>query len=107
MKSDLSTPFLDSPEPLSKEADLWNIAIADAEELVREAATSIRQLKKSIKIFKQLRDKGAAFPGETSESNDRLMGQERLSGQSPWLGLCLKIRSTAPLAQKLRAAAQN
>ena len=56
----------------------WDTAISDAEKKILEAKEKINGLQKSIRIFKRLRDKNEPFPGETYESENRLMGQERL-----------------------------
>jgi hypothetical protein len=58
----------------------WNIAISDAETMLREAKERVVRLKRTITILKENRDSGVPFP--TNESDSSLMGQESLLGQS-------------------------
>jgi hypothetical protein len=64
MKSKLSTTILDKPKDLSKQSDLWDKAIADAHKLIQEGEAEIARLRRSIKIFTELKTSGAPFPGE-------------------------------------------
>ena len=66
MTNEKSTTILDSPLPVSNHSELWDKAIADAEELIEGARGDIRRLKQSIELSKRLRAKGAAFPGESA-----------------------------------------
>lgn len=50
--------------------DGWSTAISDAEQGIQEAKVKISTLRKSIKIFKRLRDCGAPFPGEVKEQSE-------------------------------------
>jgi hypothetical protein len=67
MKSKKSTLILDKSERLSKSPDLWDKAIADAQELIGEAETEIAKLRRSIKLLADLKRSGAQFPGEASQ----------------------------------------
>jgi hypothetical protein len=49
----------------TKSASLWDKAIRDAQELIEESHASVPQLKRSIGLMRELRDKGAPFPGES------------------------------------------
>jgi len=53
----------------------WNEAIS-------EAKRQIAELKRSIRVFQEMRDRGVSFPEPTSESEKELLGQKGLSGQS-------------------------
>ena len=41
----------------------WDFAIADATRLIAEKKSKIKALRRSIKTFERLRDKGVAYPG--------------------------------------------
>lgn len=59
--ADLSTTILDNfRQPNSRE--LWDRAIADAEEMIGDETAHVRRLKRSVKMLRELRDTGAAFP---------------------------------------------
>lgn len=44
----------------------WDKAIMDAEEMIRESRQRISDLKRSIEMFKDLRESNAPFPGESA-----------------------------------------
>lgn len=50
---------------------------------ILEAKRQIKGLKVSIRIFQDMRDRGAPFPEPTSGSAEEVMGQEGVLGQSP------------------------
>jgi hypothetical protein len=60
-----STSILDKSCDMSNHERLWERAIADAEELIKDSQKNVRELRRSIAMFKRLRDSGAAFPGTT------------------------------------------
>lgn len=66
----LSTIILDKPKAASNSQELWDKAIADAEEMIQEEAAHLKQLKRSVVLSKELRDRGVGFPGvgQTGES---------------------------------------
>jgi hypothetical protein len=47
----------------------WEVAIMDAQKKIDEAQAKVRQLRKSIAMFRQLRDADAPFP-KSSEKPD-------------------------------------
>jgi hypothetical protein len=49
---------------LSKSATSWDAAITDAKSMIKESESRIIDLKRSIKIFERLRDKGEPFPAK-------------------------------------------
>lgn len=48
----------------------WDAAISDAERMIREAKDTIESLRFSIHFFKEQRDAGAPFPGESAEQSE-------------------------------------
>jgi hypothetical protein len=63
-----STTILANDSQATKQSKSWDQAIADAEELIDEAKSQERELKRSIELFKRLRDSGAALPGESAST---------------------------------------
>jgi predicted translin family RNA/ssDNA-binding protein len=43
----------------------WDKAISDAEKAAKEARRKAAELKRTIQTFKEFRDSGVPFPGET------------------------------------------
>jgi hypothetical protein len=64
----MSTTILDKRKRLSKRRDSWDKAIADAQELIREAEAEIARLKQSIVLFTDLKRRGAKLPSPTRRS---------------------------------------
>ena len=56
-------------QPL-KPLNSWDTAIADAETRAEQARQLIAALKKSVRTFKRLRDRGEPFPGEKSKQTE-------------------------------------
>lgn len=48
---------------VSNQDSLWEQAIADAGEMMKQAQARAAELKRSIEILKNLRERGAHFPG--------------------------------------------
>jgi hypothetical protein len=63
MIKNVSTKILTDINHAVTDVKPWDEAIADAQDLIEENHTSVRQLKRSIGLMRELRDKGAAFPG--------------------------------------------
>ena len=53
---------------VTKPTNPWDRVITDAQEMIEDARTSIRQLRRSIELSKKLRDRGAVFPGLTERT---------------------------------------
>jgi hypothetical protein len=75
MRRQKSTTILDTIPDASNQAKLWERAIADAEEMIRETETQargrVKELKSSIRMLTALRAKGAAFPGAIKNVNEK------------------------------------
>ncbi len=54
----------------SKSENNWDEAIADVEAMIVEAKQRVSRLKRSVKTFKELRDKGEPFPGQVKEPSE-------------------------------------
>ena len=46
------------------------MAIYDAEQMINEAQERIARLRRSVKIFKELRDSGEPFPSKGAEQSE-------------------------------------
>jgi hypothetical protein len=69
MSKEKSITILANRPAESKDKDSrWDNAIADAEEMIRAAEGYARQLRHSIKMFRELRDSGARFIGQKKEA---------------------------------------
>jgi len=67
-----STTILPKSNRESKGQNGWAKAIRDATAMLGESDARSAELRRSIRIFQDLRDSGAAFPGERI-----LLGQPR------------------------------
>jgi hypothetical protein len=107
MKREKYTNILDNSGKLSKPLDLWEKAITDAHEMIKESRNYIRQLKGSIQIFERLRDRGAPFPGATLttfEASDPTFEAKRTSKAKP---LVLALPHNPLLPQKCLSLPQK
>jgi len=50
-------------QEVCKDTELWNEAITDGERLINKAKERIRELRTAIRVCKNKRDNGEAFPG--------------------------------------------
>jgi len=58
---------------------------------ISEAKSRIAALKRSIRTFQEMRERGVPFPEPpTSGSDEEVLGQAGVLGQSRTIGLCLK-----------------
>jgi hypothetical protein len=57
-----------SKKQQKKSVNPWDSAIADAEQMIRQSQDTIERLRFSIHFFKQQRDAGLPFPGESAAS---------------------------------------
>lgn len=66
------------PSPLSG----WETAICDTEGEIKKTRRRLIELEAALKVFKERRASGEAFPGE-SQDQDRATWLYRLFGQEP------------------------
>jgi len=54
----------------------WDTAISDAEKMLADAKERVSRLKRTITIFKRMRDNGEPFPGENQSKAQNDLAQK-------------------------------
>lgn len=79
-----------------KTVTAWDTAIADAQKKIEEARGRIDSLKRAIRGFRRLRDRGEPFPGE--DACPTIIDAAQESGQGKViLGKARAVHTSLPL----------